>query len=97
MALVSQGENEALVDPPDPTPDVEERLSNAQEVASVRDALLDLFGDDEVATLILEGRIEGMQGGELMELAKIDKTTYESKCRLIRRRIDKRFPQGWPS
>lgn len=97
VALVSQGEDEAFVDPPDPTPGAEERLSNAQEVAAVGDALLHLFADDEVAQLILEGRMEGMQGEDLMELVEIDKTTYESKCRLIRRRIDKRFPQGWPS
>ena len=59
--------------------------------------LLSLFEDDEIAQLILEGMMEGIEGEELRELTDLDNTAYQSKRRLIRRRIDKKFPKGWTS
>ena len=38
--------------------------------------------------------MEGIEGEELRELTDLDKTAYQSKRRLIRRRIDKKFPKG---
>jgi RNA polymerase sigma-70 factor (ECF subfamily) len=38
---------------------------------------------------------EGIEGEELRELTELDMTGYATKRRLIRRRIDKAFPQGW--
>ena len=34
---------------------------------------------------------------ELKELTGLDATGYNSKLKLIRRRIDKKFPKGWAS
>jgi hypothetical protein len=38
--------------------------------------------------------MEEMEGEELQELTELDATAYQSKRRLIRRRIDKTFPEG---
>ena len=59
--------------------------------------LVSLFEDDEIAQVILEGMMEGIEGEELRKLTELDKTAYQSKRRLIRRRIEKRFPKGWMS
>ncbi len=56
-------------------------------------ALLDLFEDDPTVQIILEGIMEGMEGEELRELTELDVTAYQSKCKLIRRRIDRKFPR----
>jgi len=88
-------EVENSVDPPDSRPNVEQSLQDEQEVAKIKTALLALFQGDEIAQIILEGRMENMQGDELRELTGLDSTAYESKCKLIRRRIDKKFPDGW--
>ena len=63
----------------------------------MRLCLLSLFEDDEIAQVILEGMMEGIDGEELWKLTDLDMTAYQSKRRLIRRRIDKRFPRGWTS
>jgi len=39
--------------------------------------------------------IEGTDGEELRALVDLDRTAFASKRRLIRRRIDKAFPNGW--
>ena len=49
-----------------------------------------LFEDDIVAQTIVEGILENMRGEELRALAGLDETAYESKRRLIRRRLEKR-------
>ena len=63
----------------------------------MRACLVSLFEDDEIAQVILEGMMEGIDGEELRELTDLDETAYQSKRRLIRRRIVKRFPNGWMS
>ncbi len=97
VPIANHGGGETAFDPPDPALDPEQRAENAEEAAVVKASLLSLFGDDEVAQVILEGIMEGMKGEELQELTELDNTAYQSKCRLIRRRIDKKFPQGWTS
>lgn len=97
LESIAQYGEAGMVDPPDPSPGAEQDLGNAQDLAAMRTSLLRLFVDDEIAQLLLEGLMEGMQGAELMELTELDKTAYETKRRLIRRRIDQNFPQGWPS
>lgn len=81
---------ETAVDPPDPAPGAEENLQGNQEIV----AILALFDDDETAQIILEGMMEGMRGEELKELTDLDETAYQSKRRLIRRRITKGLTEG---
>ena len=94
VPIANYGEVEGAVDPPDTALDAEQRIMRNQETSQFR-RILDLFEDDEVAQLILEGMMDGMEGEELRELVELDLTTYQSKRKLIRRRIDKRFPEGW--
>ena len=63
----------------------------------MRVCLLSLFEDDEIAQVILEGMMEGIEGEELQELTDLDNTAYQSKRRLIRRRINRKYPEGWTS
>jgi DNA-directed RNA polymerase specialized sigma24 family protein len=66
-----------------------------EEAVRIRHAILDLFADDVVAQTIVEGDMEGMEAEEIRNLTGLDKTAYASARRLIRRRIDKAFPEGW--
>lgn len=60
-------------------------------------ALRDLFKGDEIAWNVIEGLDADLSRAEICELLDIDETTYNSKRRTIRRRIEKRFPEGWKS
>ena len=97
VAIANHGGDETAVDPPDPGLDPEQRAGSIQEAAAMRTCLVSLFEDDEIAQIILEGMMEGIDGEELQELTDLDETAYRSKRRLIRRRIAKRFPKGWMS
>lgn len=97
VPIANHGGDEPAVDPPDPGLDPEQRAVSGQEAAAMRACLVSLFEDDEIAQVILEGMMEGIDGEELRELTDLDKTAYQSKRRLIRRRIVKRFPKGWMS
>jgi RNA polymerase sigma-70 factor (ECF subfamily) len=88
---ISEGETESPT--PDPTP--EESLESDEVAAAMRTAIISLFDDDEVAQIIVEGIFEEMEGEELRTLTDLDTTAYQSKRKLIRRRIDKHFPDGW--
>ncbi len=74
---------------------LDDQISSAEEYESVRRDILSLFEDDLVARDIVEGIIEGFTGEELRELTDLDKRAYDTKRKLIRRRIDKKYPQGW--
>jgi RNA polymerase sigma-70 factor (ECF subfamily) len=39
--------------------------------------------------------MENLNADELRELTGLDKTAYDSKLKLIRRRIDNKYPEGW--
>ena len=97
VPIANCGGDETAVDPPDPALDSEQRAGSAEEAAAMKACLLSLFEDDEIAQLILEGMMEGIEGEELRELTDLDNTAYQSKRRLIRRRIDKKVPKGWTS
>jgi hypothetical protein len=73
----------------------EVRVAEAQAVAGIRDKILQLFVDDEVARTVVEGIMLGWEGEELCELAGIDKAALSTKRRLISRRIARAFPDGW--
>ena len=48
---------------------------------------------DQLARDIVEGTMEDMAADELRELIGLGPTAYDSKRRLIRRRIDKAYPE----
>ncbi len=80
---------------PDPSPSVEEKIIGEENIAVIRRSVLALFDDDPQARDIMEGRIVGLNAEELRELTGLDKTAYDSKCKLIRRRLNKAYPEGW--
>jgi RNA polymerase sigma-70 factor (ECF subfamily) len=80
----------------DPAPNAEERLAAADEDGArerKRQEVIGLFADDLAAQVIVEGIMEGTRGEDLRALTDLDPTGYESKRRLIRRRIEKRFKE----
>lgn len=91
-----QGEGECdLVDEGN-SPD--ETLIAKQEAAAsfaTYQAIRALFDDDPVAKDVLDGLLEDLSVEEIRELTGLDKTGYESKRKLIRRRIDRAYPGGW--
>ena len=62
--------------------------------AELREELLGLFPSDPQARDLLDGILEGYQGEELRMLTDLDETGFNSKRRLIRRTINKRYPNG---
>jgi DNA-directed RNA polymerase specialized sigma24 family protein len=80
---------------PDPSPGAESRIIGEEQAEEIRVAILALFDGDEVAQVIVEGMMEELEGEELRELCGLDETAYNSKRRLIRRRIDSAYPKGW--
>jgi hypothetical protein len=73
----------------------EEKLVAADSAEAFRQAMLGLFPNDPQARDLLDGIMEGYEGEELRALTNLDETGFASKRRLIRRRIDKNFPEGW--
>ncbi|GAC1343540.1 MAG: hypothetical protein NVSMB18_19550 [Acetobacteraceae bacterium] len=78
-----------VIDTEDPTPNIEDILLANAGAAEFKREILDLFADDPEAQILVEGIAEGMQGEELRQLADLDQTSFNSKRRLIRRRIEK--------
>jgi len=78
----------------DPAPDAEAILANEQEAERILKQVLALFEDDLITQTIIEGHAEDMEARELRKLTGLDKKTYASKRRLIRRRIDSVFWKG---
>lgn len=83
------------VDPIDSEMNAEEKMVAADTAEVFRQAMLGLFPDDPQARDLLDGIMEGYEGEELRALTDLDETGFASKRRLIRRRIDKNFPEGW--
>jgi DNA-directed RNA polymerase specialized sigma24 family protein len=83
------------LDPPDWRPTVEQHAISEEETAEIERVILDLFSDDVTARVMVEGIMEGMDGEDLRDVTDLTKTGFASKRRLIRRRIEKAFPEGW--
>jgi len=77
------------VDAIDPAPNTEELLAADEDSVDEQQQIVALFGDDPVAQVIVEGMMESMKGEDLRALTDLDAIAYESKRRLIRRRIAK--------
>ena len=80
---------------PDPSQGLEAQIIGEEDATRIRCDILALFDDDQLAHDIVEGTMEYLTAEELRELTGIDKTTYDSKRKLIRRRINKKYPGGW--
>ena len=52
---------------------------------------LGLFEDDEKAKLMFEGMMEEMEGEELRAFLELTSTEFNSKRRLVRRRLNNHF------
>lgn len=83
------------VDFPDPSPSVEEDLIDKENATHIRRSVLALFDDDPDARVIVEGDMDGWSAEELRSYTGLDKTAYDSKRKLIRRRLNKAYPEGW--
>jgi DNA-directed RNA polymerase specialized sigma24 family protein len=81
----------------DGTPNAEEAIMHTQEMARMRQALIELFASDLEARTIVEGDMEGIKGEELRELVGLDAKDFASKRKSIRRTIEKAYPRGWQS
>jgi DNA-directed RNA polymerase specialized sigma24 family protein len=82
----------------DEAEDAEAQMMAAQDAnrfVAAYTTVIALFDDDPTAQLLLEGMMEEMSAEEMRELTGLDKTAYDSKRKLIRRRIDKQYPEGW--
>lgn len=55
----------------------------------------ELFSDDDMAEAILLGREDNMSPKEIQENFEISETQYASTLRRMRRKISKKYPQGW--
>jgi len=86
-----------VIDPPDRRPTAEWQLASEQEAGRFKQAVISIFEDDVVAQVTVEGIMEGMEGAELQELTGLDVKGLATKRRMIRRRIDNTFPEGWKS
>lgn len=67
----------------------EERERHAQALAK---QVLDLFSDDEDATWILMGEMDGQPAEETRKQSGMDQKRYDTTRRRIRRKLDKHFP-----
>jgi DNA-directed RNA polymerase specialized sigma24 family protein len=94
VAIANHSDSKAAVDPRDLGPDPEQIAVSRELTTAMQGGMLALFEDDSTAQIILEGIMEGMEGEELRELTELTTTAYQSKRRLIRRRIDNAFPEG---
>jgi DNA-directed RNA polymerase specialized sigma24 family protein len=92
LVSTSPAEGAPAPDAIDPAPNAEERLA-AADVDGARERkrqeIIGLFADDLAAQVIVEGMLEGTKGEDLRALTDLDPTAYQSKRRLIRRRIEK--------
>lgn len=80
---------------PDAGPNAEQCMVTDETVAEIRSAILALFADDEHAQIIAEGLMDDIDGEDLRALCGLEATAYNSKRRLVRRRIEKAYPEGW--
>jgi DNA-directed RNA polymerase specialized sigma24 family protein len=97
VATTGVSEDEGC-DIPDPSDDIQTEMIAAEReemCVAMHTAIIALFDDDPVAKLVLEGMMEELTAEDVRKLAGLDKTAYDSKRKLIRRRIDKQYPKGW--
>jgi len=60
-----------------------------------REEISGLFKDDDMAKNIVDGRMENLKRGELLEILGLTEQEYDTKWKKIRRCITKEYPGGW--
>jgi DNA-directed RNA polymerase specialized sigma24 family protein len=78
----------------DSTPSQEESMIAAETSEATRQAVLGLFPNDPQARDLADGILAGYEGEELRTLTDLDKTSYASKRRFMRRTFDKSRCEG---
>jgi len=73
----------------------EDILIAKDSAAHIKVTILKLFDDRPVARMVIEAIMEDMSRTEIQELTDLDDKDYDSTRRLIRRRLEKAFPEGW--
>jgi DNA-directed RNA polymerase specialized sigma24 family protein len=66
----------------------------AERCVAAHATIVALFDDDPIAKLVLEGMMDELTAEDVHELTGLDRAAYDSKRKLIRRRIDKHYPEG---
>jgi RNA polymerase sigma-70 factor (ECF subfamily) len=82
---------EAGFDPPDPSATPEEQWLSRQHFKKLWEKIRVIFSDDAISLDILEYLTEGYEAEEIRKDLGLDQTTYDSKRRFIRRRLDRHF------
>ncbi len=93
-AVTTNDDQDEPVEFADPSPSIEEDLIDRQNAANIQRTILALFDDDPEARVIVEGDIAGWSAEDLRAYTGLDKTAYDSKRRLIRRRLNKADTRG---
>lgn len=95
VSVDAEAYRETMLAQADPAGSAEDQQLAAEYAQAIRTGLFSLFEDDPAARDILEGLMEDLTAEEIRELTDLDATAYASKRKLIRRRIDKHYPEGW--
>jgi len=69
----------------------EEREEREKKAKAEAEKILNLFTDDEDATLVLMGEMDGLSAEEIRELGDMDRTRYNTTRKRIRRKLNKHF------
>lgn len=86
-----------LYEPSDPARNAEEWQLAKEDVAARVTALEKLFAGDDEATMFLWADLEETPKEEIKAMNDLDDPTYATIRRRMRRKINGRFPHGWPS
>ncbi|MCO6185228.1 hypothetical protein [Rhizobium sp. L1K21] len=79
----------------EPSPTAEERMITNETVRGTENRLLDLFDGDEEAQLIVIGMLTGSEGAELRLATGLDQTSFNTKRRYIRRKLNDARQNGF--
>lgn len=95
ISLDATGTDGPLVVLKSNVPDAETLILRAEDVALRIAALEDLFAADEPALLVIMADLDELSKEEIMAMNEMSETTYNSTRTRIRRKMERRFPNGW--
>lgn len=87
-------ENPDAITPQEPGPTAEEMMISNEQTRGIENRLLELFGGDDEAQLIVLGMLTGTEGAELREVTGLNQTDFNSKRRYVRRKINNTIENG---
>jgi len=80
---------------PDVSPEM--AMIQNQECEAIMKSVYEAVGDNDNAVVFVEALSEGMPRPEIMDLMEVNDKEYDSLRRFVRRRLNKRFPDGYSS